>query len=178
MALQDHRGTISSQYEVDPGNGVALPPPPVGGIFGVVAGALPPLGGAVVGDAAAGGSISASLPALAGTIEAASAVDSVISSGLPTLGGTIVGDVELGPFVIVESEFIDTSGGVTTALLTPPGAKTTADFEPGRIQDDENPTDDIDLPDDIYTEIEWPIEMTSEAEIGEGYEFRAEIEDE
>jgi hypothetical protein len=37
------------------------------------------------------------------------------------------------------SDNIGSSGQGTTALLTPPSGKTTADFTAGRIQDDEKP---------------------------------------
>jgi len=75
-------------------------------------------------------------------------------------------------FILVGSPYIVASGENTTAQLTPPGAKTTGDFQAGRIQDDENPTDLVDLGEDKYTEIEFCIQATNEAEVGATYEFR------
>jgi hypothetical protein len=42
----------------------------------------------------------------------------------------------------------------------------------GRIQDDENPADAIDLTADKYTEVEFCIKATDTAEEGATYEFR------
>ncbi len=47
------------------------------------------------------------------------------------------------------------SGANTTAQLTAPAGKTTADFVAGRIQDDENPADAVNITADDYTELEW-----------------------
>ncbi len=75
-------------------------------------------------------------------------------------------------FVLVDSPYIVASGEITTAQLTAPAGKTTADFQAGRIQDDENPTDVIDLAVGKYTEIEWCIKATEYAEVDATYQFR------
>jgi hypothetical protein len=75
-------------------------------------------------------------------------------------------------FRLKASANIAASGEATTAQLTAPTGKTTGDFQAGRIQDDENPADSIDLAPDTYTELEWCIEATADAEDGETYEFR------
>jgi len=70
------------------------------------------------------------------------------------------------------STYIGDSGADTTHQLTPPGVKTTDDFQTGRIQDDENPCDSIDLGDGKYTELEWCIQASDDAEVDAIYEFR------
>ena len=76
-------------------------------------------------------------------------------------------------FVLGASSYITASGENTTAQLTAPAGKTSgADFQAGRIQDDENPCDDINLGEGKYTEVEFCIQATSDAEVGETYEFR------
>jgi hypothetical protein len=73
--------------------------------------------------------------------------------------------------VLSASEHITASGEDTTAQLTPPGGKTTGDFQAGRIADDENPLDSIDLASGKYTELEWSIKATEAAGTA-SYEFR------
>jgi hypothetical protein len=75
------------------------------------------------------------------------------------------------PAALSASPHIIASGENTTAQLTAPATKTTADFTAGRIQDDENPADSIDIPTDDYTELEWCIQFTQGGE----YEFRITI---
>jgi hypothetical protein len=60
----------------------------------------------------------------------------------------------------------------TTAQLTAPAGKTTADFLAGRISDDTNPLPSINLGADEYTELEWSIEPSDLAQAGDVYEFR------
>lgn len=62
--------------------------------------------------------------------------------------------------VITLSDHITPGGEPTTAQLTPPGSKTTGDFDPGFILDDQNPTDALDLSVDSYTEFEWCLRGT------------------
>lgn len=64
---------------------------------------------------------------------------------------------------LAASSNITASGENTTAQLTAPSGKTTSDFEAGRMQDDENPADSINLGSDKYTEVEWSIKGTSNA---------------
>lgn len=80
---------------------------------------------------------------------------------------------DLNPIIIMSaSPNITASGEATTAQLTPPSGKTTGDFDAGRIQDDENPSDTVDITTDGYTELEWCMQATDFAEDGETYEFR------
>lgn len=48
--------------------------------------------------------------------------------------------------------------GVTTARLTPPGAKTTGDFDAGRFEEAANPATAVDITTDNYTEMVYSIE--------------------
>jgi len=75
------------------------------------------------------------------------------------------------------SSNISASGENTTEQLTPPSGKTTVtNFGGGRIQDDENPGDDITLSLSDFREDEWAFEFNSEAEIGEVYQFRVTVD--
>lgn len=78
---------------------------------------------------------------------------------------------------LVASANITASGEDTTAQLTAPSGKTTGDFGGGRIQDDENPGDAVDLGADEYREDEWCIQFTGDAVDTDQYEFRAVLSD-
>lgn len=67
---------------------------------------------------------------------------------------------------------IAVSGENTTAQLTAPATKTTGDFGGGRIQDDENPGDTVDIGADEYREDEWSIVANLDSVYDETYEFR------
>ena len=68
---------------------------------------------------------------------------------------------------------ITASGENTTAQLTAPSGKSTSDFVAGRMQDDENPADAIDITTDDYTELEWCIIADGDAAANSDvYEFR------
>jgi len=73
-------------------------------------------------------------------------------------------------FELAASSNISAGGENTTAQLTPPSGKTTGDFTAGRIQDDENPADAIDIAEGNYTELEWCIKALSGA--SGDYQFR------
>ena len=74
---------------------------------------------------------------------------------------------------LAASANISASGQNTTAQLTAPSGKTTSDFVAGRIQDDENPADAIDITANDYTELEWSIKaIGSVVSASEVYEFR------
>ncbi len=79
------------------------------------------------------------------------------------------------PITLSASTHITASGDNTTALLTPPAGKTTGDFLTGRMQDDENPADTINLSSSQYTELEWNIIATSTAVNDEIYQFRVTV---
>lgn len=71
------------------------------------------------------------------------------------------------------SSNIAASGANTTVQLTAPSGKSTSDFVAGRIQDDENPADAVDITTDDYTEMEWSLKangsVVSNTQI---YQFR------
>lgn len=75
-------------------------------------------------------------------------------------------------FSLIDSTNISPSGQNTTALLAPPAGKTTSNFSVGRMQDDENPADSVSIATDGYTELEWAIEATDQAENLATYQFR------
>jgi len=74
-------------------------------------------------------------------------------------------------FKMSASANIAASGEATTAQLTAPATKTTVDFDAGRIQDDENPADTIDITSDDYSEFEWCI-LAKDASRLVQYDFR------
>lgn len=65
------------------------------------------------------------------------------------------------PVQISVSGNIAAGGEDTTAQLTAPSGKSTSDFVTGRMWDDENGTDTIDITEDDYTEVEWCIKALS-----------------
>jgi hypothetical protein len=85
--------------------------------------------------------------------------------------------IELPPpqpaFILSPSSNILASGENTTAQLAAPSGKTTSNFIPGRMQDDENPADPIDAASNSYTELEWSIKASQYGVAnGEVYGFR------
>jgi hypothetical protein len=75
------------------------------------------------------------------------------------------------PVLISASSNISPGGEYTTAQLDPPSGKT-GNFATGRIQDDENPADAVDIGSNGYTELEWSIKATDAATVGDVYQFR------
>lgn len=73
---------------------------------------------------------------------------------------------------ISASSNITAGGEATTAQLTPPSGKTTSDFTTGRMWDDENGSDSIDIASDFYSEFEWCLQAQSPAANTEIYQFR------
>lgn len=65
-----------------------------------------------------------------------------------------------------------TDGAATTAQLTPPAGKTTGDFTAGQILDTSNPSGDINIASNNYTEVEWCVQATTDAVNAQQYEFR------
>jgi len=88
-------------------------------------------------------------------------------------GGGIL--LELPHFVLSASANITASGENTTVQLTAPSGKITTDFDAGRIQDDENPADSVNITADNYTEMEWSIEATADATDAATYDFRVTV---
>ncbi len=74
------------------------------------------------------------------------------------------------PIQLATSTYITASGDATTAQLTAPTGSPT--FIAGRMMDDENPADTIDINDSQYTEMEWCMTATSQATTGDTYQFR------
>ncbi len=102
-------------------------------------------------------------------------VDPLVISIFDTI--TITEDVTRrisGLIVLALSDDIAASGENTTFQLTAPATKSTSDFDAGRIQDDENPADTIDITTDNYTEIEWSIKALSDITLAQ-YEFRVTV---
>lgn len=76
-------------------------------------------------------------------------------------------------FELAASSNISASGENTTAQLAAPSGKITSDFVAGRMQDDENPADSVDITNSDYTELEWSIKaMSGVVAASEEYEFR------
>lgn len=75
-------------------------------------------------------------------------------------------------FSLSASTHVAASGENTTARLIAPSGKTTANFGGGRIQDDENPTDTVDLALDEYREDHPIFKVLSTAVADKTYEFR------
>jgi len=95
-------------------------------------------------------------------------------------GSTQLAELELyssitEPIFISPSTNITASGQNTTVQLTAPSGKTTSDFTVGRIQDDENPADTIDIVVDDYSELEWCLSAQSTALDNNIYYFRVTI---
>ena len=74
---------------------------------------------------------------------------------------------------VTTSANITAGGEATTARLTAPSGKTTADFVTGRRWDDENGSDSTDITTDDYSEHEWCLAIKSGLSIGDYFEFRA-----
>ena len=116
------------------------------------------------------------------TVDEVSGSLNVAQQFLTTIGSTLAKskaslNILLPHITLSASANITASGENTTAQLTAPAGKTTADFGGGRIQDDENPGDAVDLATGDYREDEWSIEFTATAEPGETYEFRVVLAD-
>jgi hypothetical protein len=77
-----------------------------------------------------------------------------------------------GAMILSPSSNIAAGGANTTVQLTAPSGKSTSDFVAGRIQDDENPADAVNITTDDYTEIEWCIKANDNAADTEVYNFR------
>lgn len=112
-------------------------------------------------------------------------VTAALTSGVPTVVATTVGTTAEGSTVLFrmrlggtpamlmsDSANIAASGEATTAQLTAPSGKSTSDFVAGRMQDDENPADAVDITTDDYSELEWCFQATAAASDGEIYDFR------
>lgn len=77
------------------------------------------------------------------------------------------------PILINASTYIAAGAAdPTTARLTPPGSKTTGDFQAGKISDDTNPLPSIDLAADKYTELEWSFVLDDALANGAEIELR------
>ncbi len=76
------------------------------------------------------------------------------------------------PVYVSASGNITAGGEATTAQLTAPSGKSTSDFVTGRMWDNENGTDTIDITSDDYTEVEWCLQAQSPAVNGDYFEFR------
>lgn len=75
-------------------------------------------------------------------------------------------------FQLKASANITASGENTTRQLSIPSGKASGDFDGGRIQDDENPGDTVDVTISGFREDEWCLEATATATEGAVYQFR------
>jgi hypothetical protein len=83
--------------------------------------------------------------------------------------GTILGNLEA--FVLSASTQIASGAATsTTAQLTPPSGKTTANFSALKVSDDTNPITG-NIGNNRYGEVEWSLVSTDDAELTD-YEFR------
>jgi len=96
---------------------------------------------------------------------------SMSKSQSPSLSASPSAGYDYTRFIIHSSSNI-IDGEITTHQLVPPGVKQYEDFQDGVLHDVSNPADSINLNSDKYTEIEWCLQATDEAEVGETYEFR------
>lgn len=109
----------------------------------------------------------------------------VMTNGSVEFGSPALTTHRAKAFALKDSTNILASGEITTFQLTAPGIKTTGDFGGGRIQDDENPADTVDLGLDEYGEWEWAMEAVAPsdgeylgAQSAETYQFRVVFETE
>jgi hypothetical protein len=77
----------------------------------------------------------------------------------------------MAEFILISSSHIS-GEEATTAQLTPPTRKTTGNFTSGKITENTNPTGNIDVGNYGYTEVEWCIQATADADDDASYEFR------
>lgn len=93
-------------------------------------------------------------------------------------GGAVVVRLREYTAPVTNEIYVDASpniaagGEATTALLTAPSGKSTADFVAGRRWDDENGADSIDITADDYTEVEWRINTQAPAANGDYFDLR------
>jgi len=87
----------------------------------------------------------------------------------------VVGMHRAQAFALADSTNIVASGENTTAQLDPPSGKSTGDFGGGRIQDDENPGDAVDVGRNQYREDEWALIALDGATLGQQYQFRVVV---
>jgi hypothetical protein len=112
-------------------------------------------------------------------------VSAALTSGVPTYsftastgtpeGATVLTRIRATgtpPVIITASSNITGGGEATTAQLTAPSGKSTSDFVTGRMWDDENGADSIDITTDDYTELEWCFKTQSPATTSDIYQFR------
>jgi hypothetical protein len=76
------------------------------------------------------------------------------------------------PIQLSASSNVGSSGENTTYQLAAPNGKSTSNFSTGRIQDDENPSDAVDIANGNYTEMEWSLAATDTVTSGDIYYFR------
>lgn len=73
---------------------------------------------------------------------------------------------------VATSANVTAGGEATTAQLSAPSGKSTSDFVTGRMWDNENGTDSIDITADDYTELEWCLQAQSPAVNTDYFDFR------
>lgn len=117
----------------------------------------------------------------AGTSSAAPSLQMTLAGTLTNVRGPAgflrIRGTPVNPAVQLDaSSNIAASGATaTTAQLTPPSGKTTANFTAGIISDDTNPVPAIDIASNGYTEIEWSAQLASGLTDGDVYQFRVTV---
>lgn len=110
----------------------------------------------------------------ASNLNAQSAINLLVNDGFDCSDAPELAHIQ--PAIVVSpSTYIASSGEATTPQLTPPGTKSTSDFQAGRIQDDENPADSLDLASNRYTELEWSLRVTPSGVDSDVYQFRLTV---
>lgn len=81
------------------------------------------------------------------------------------------------PVFVYPSSNIAAGGVATTARMDPPSGKTTSSFVTGRMWDDENGSDSIDVTNNAYTELAWMIRVLNEySSSGDSFDFRVTVD--
>ena len=98
-----------------------------------------------------------------------------LNGGSPGITNSVTPQITITKEEIVfgASGNIAAGGENTTARLTAPAGKTSgSDFVAGRIQDDENPADVVDITTDDYSEFEWSLLAVNGVPVSTVFEFR------
>ena len=103
---------------------------------------------------------------------AADTVSTIVGDTWCSVSFVVRGVTVTNEVYVSASANVTASGEATTARLTAPSGKTSANFTDGRRWDDENGTDTLDIVDDEYTEVEWVLTTQSPATAGDYFEFR------
>ena len=116
--------------------------------------------------------------AISGTSNVNAAPTWAYTGSAATSGGVVIVRLREYTAAVTNEVYVATSanitagGEATTAQLTAPSGKSTSDFVTGRMWDNENGSDSIDITTDDYTELEWCLQAQSPAANGDYFDFR------